>query len=69
MEENWILLQSYQNPNEASLVQAMLEENGIQVIALNKRDSAYGLFGVIELYCHLNQAHEALNLMENDTDE
>lgn len=69
MEEDWILLQSFQNPNLANLMQAMLEEHGIRVVSMNKRDSSYGLFGTIEVYCHLDQAHEALELIEKKYDE
>jgi hypothetical protein len=69
MEENWILLHSFQNPNEASLTKAMLEENGIQVVEVNKRDSSYGMFGTIELYCHVQQAHLALDLLNNNEHE
>jgi len=69
MEENWILLNTYQNPNDASMKQAMLEGNGIKVVAINKRDSAYGLFGLVEVYCHLDQAHLALDLLEKEDHE
>lgn len=69
MEEDWVLLQSFHNPNLANLIQAMLEENGIHVVAMNKRDSSYGLFGSIELYCHVEQAHLALDLLDKNDHE
>jgi hypothetical protein len=69
MEEDWVLLQTFQDPNLASLIQAMLEENGIHVVAMNKRDSSYGLFGSIELYCHFEQAYLALDLLEKSNHE
>lgn len=68
MEENWVLLSSFHNPNDAALAKVMLEENGIQVVEINKRDSSYGLFGLISLYCHIDQAHDAFELL-NPTDQ
>lgn len=69
MEENWVLLSSYQNPNVAALAKALLEENGIQVVEINKRDSSYGLFGLSSLYCHIDQAHDAFELLNSTNDE
>lgn len=69
MEADWILLKTFYNPNVAHVAQSMLEENGIKIVALNKRDSSYGVFGVIELYCHVNQAHQALDIIETVEDE
>ncbi|MBI1221961.1 MAG: hypothetical protein GC180_05090 [Bacteroidetes bacterium] len=69
MEQDWILLNTYVNPNDAHVVMSMLEENGIRVVSLNKRDSSYGVFGLIELYCHVNQAHQAMDLIESSEDE
>ncbi len=69
MEKDWILLKSFGDPHSASLAQAMLEEQGIRVVSINKQDSSYGLFGQIEIYCHIDQAHRALDLIESEHDE
>lgn len=69
MEEDWVLLKSFTNPNDANMVQDMLAEHGIKVVALNKKDSSYGMFGSIELYCHMEQGHLALEILEKETDE
>lgn len=69
MNENWILLISYPSPDLAAISQGYLEEQGIITVLINKRDSMYQSFGQFELYCHLNQAHEALNLLENLNNE
>ncbi len=65
MNENWILLTTCQSPDQAAIIQGFLKEQGILTVLINKRDSMYQSFGQFELYCHLNQAHEALNLLED----
>ena len=42
----------------------MLEENGINVVLLNKQDSSYLMFGPIELYVH-EEINQAITLLEN----
>ena len=43
----------------------MLEENGINVVLLNKQDSSYLMFGPIELYVHEEEIIQAKKLLEN----
>ena len=43
----------------------MLEENGINVVLLNKQDSSYLMFGPIELYVHEEEINQAKKLLEN----
>ncbi|TNE79054.1 MAG: hypothetical protein EP332_12375 [Bacteroidetes bacterium] len=69
MNENWILLNTYVNRDLAAISQGYLEEQGILTVIINKQDSMYQSFGQFELYCHLNQAHDALNLLENLNNE
>ncbi len=64
MNENWILLNTYQDLQYAEIMKGVLEERGIKAVVLNKKDSAYGTFGAAELYCHVNQGHEALQILE-----
>jgi len=49
MEENWQLVYTAKYEHNAQIVRAVLEDNEIQAIVLNKKDSAY-LFGEVELY-------------------
>jgi hypothetical protein len=44
----------------------MLKEHGINAISMNKRDSSYQAFGVIEIYCSANDVVTALNLINNN---
>ena len=51
------------NPIEAEIIIQMLEENGIKAVSMNKRDSSYQAFGVIEIYCPANDVVTALYLI------
>ena len=56
---------STENPNQAIIIKHMLEENNINVVLLNKQDSSYLMFGLIELYVSNEQLEKANNLLEN----
>ncbi|MBP9180956.1 MAG: DUF2007 domain-containing protein, partial [Bacteroidia bacterium] len=55
MEQDWTRIYSTRNPVEAEMAKSLLNENGIEAVELNKRDSCYGNFGNIEVYCHASQ--------------
>jgi type III secretory pathway lipoprotein EscJ len=54
------------NPIEAEIIIQMLEENGINAVSMNKRDSSYQAFGVIEIYCPANDVVTAMHLINNN---
>lgn len=60
-----IKVYSSNNPNQAIIIKQMLEENGINVVLLNKQDSSYLMFGPIELYVHEEEINLAKKLLEN----
>tara|TARA_B100000963_G_C22640451_1_gene680087 strand:+ start:12382 stop:12567 length:186 start_codon:yes stop_codon:yes gene_type:complete len=60
-----IKVYSSNNPNQAIIIKQMLEENGINVVLLNKQDSSYLMFGPIELYVHEKEINQAKKLLEN----
>tara|TARA_B100000242_G_C43043254_1_gene486803 strand:+ start:1943 stop:2128 length:186 start_codon:yes stop_codon:yes gene_type:complete len=60
-----IKVYSSNNPNQAIIIKQMLEENGINVVLLNKQDSSYLMFGPIELYVHEEEIIQAKKLLEN----
>ncbi|MCF8364744.1 MAG: DUF2007 domain-containing protein [Bacteroidales bacterium] len=49
MENDWVLIYSAGNIQEAELIKGMLLEQGIESNIMNKQDSAY-LLGDVELY-------------------
>ena len=61
MKRNWINIFSSTNPIEVEIVKQMLEENNINAVALNKQDSSYQMFGIIELFVTEDQLEIANN--------
>ena len=64
-----IAILSTTNPNEAEITKQMLEENNINVVLLNKQDSSYQMFGVIELFVTEEQLEIAKNLLKKSENE
>ena len=60
-----VKIYSSNNSNQALIIKQMLEENGINVLLLNKQDSSYLMFGPIELYVHKNETDKAKKLLKN----
>jgi hypothetical protein len=60
-----VKIYSSNNPNQAIITKQMLEENGVNVVILNKQDSSYLMFGSIELYVHEKELNKAKKLLEN----
>lgn len=60
---------STDNPNKAAIVKQMLEENNIKVVLLNKQDSSYLMFGLVELYVKEDQLEETENLLKEINNE
>jgi hypothetical protein len=51
------------DPMEAEIVMQMLRENAVNAVSVNKRDSSYHAFGLIEIYCPANDVVTALHLI------
>ena len=60
---------STDNPNKAAIVKQMLEENNIKVVLLNKQDSSYLMFGLVELYVQEDQLEKTDNLLKEINNE
>ena len=60
---------STDNPNKAAIVKQMLEENNIKVVLLNKQDSSYLMFGLVELYVKEDQVLKTEDLLKDIQNE
>ena len=60
---------SLDNPNKAAIVKQMLEENNIKVVLLNKQDSSYLMFGLVELYVQKDQLEKTEDLLKEINNE
>jgi hypothetical protein len=64
MEKDWTLVFSTGNLQEAQLIKALLEENEIPVVNINKKDSAYP-FGEVEVYVKNDHVIKAKHLISS----
>jgi hypothetical protein len=62
MQAEWIKIFTTSSPVEAEIVRAMLEENEIDAVEMNKQDSNL-IFGNIDLYCPSHQVMRARQLI------
>ena len=66
---DWKMVFKTQNPVQADIIAGNLENNGVNVVVINKRDSSYLVFGYIELYVHEDEFDMATKLIEEAQDE
>lgn len=62
MDSNWALIYTTGDPYKSELLKGLLEENNIDSVIMNKRDSAYH-FGELELYVKSTDAIVAKRLI------
>ena len=54
MEKDWICIYSSVYLHKVEIVKAVLNENDIPAVIINKQDSSYSSIGEIELYVNLD---------------
>jgi hypothetical protein len=64
MEKDWVKLVTIGNRQKAQIILTALESKGIKAVLIDKKDSSYTSFGEVELYCHADDALEALKIVE-----
>ena len=64
MEKEWVKIFSTSQSYQAELARQVLEENDIQSVIMNKKDSSYLLFGEIELYVNRDEVIKAKQLIK-----
>lgn len=65
MEKDWVKIYYTNQLFRAEIVKGMLEENGINVVLINRQDSSYlvSLPGMVELFVHNSQENDARQLL------
>lgn len=63
-QREWQLIYSSTNRMQATIVMQHLQDEGIEAVMIDKKDSSYTIFGESEIYCPLEQAFDALNILE-----
>lgn len=69
MEKDWIKIMDSENEIEVNIVSARLNDNNIENVILNKKDSAYVVLGRTELYVPANLEEEARKILNALSEE
>ena len=62
MEKDWVNIYSSTQANDIVIMKAVLADNDIPTIDINKKDSSY-LFGEIEVYVNRNDVLKAKQII------
>ncbi len=63
MNKDWVKVYESGNTVSSQIVLAMLLENEIEAVEINKIDSSYTVFGTAQIYCKPEQAMLATHLI------
>ncbi|MCF8359283.1 MAG: DUF2007 domain-containing protein [Prolixibacteraceae bacterium] len=64
MEKDWKKVYFSGHLYQVEIARDLLENNGINSVILNQKDSVYKTFGDVELYVHENDEQRALELLK-----
>jgi len=62
----WSKVYESKMPYRAEIVKDILEQQGIGAIIMDKKDSAYDIFGQLEVHVNVESVLNALKIIEND---
>ncbi len=65
MEDNWISIFSTDKPWQAEIAKQILNENGIEAVVINKKDSSYLTFGEVEVFVSQDNTEKSKELLNN----
>ncbi|HEX5003013.1 MAG TPA: DUF2007 domain-containing protein [Bacteroidia bacterium] len=63
-DKEWVRVYATDQPHKAGIVKAFLEDNQINTVVVNKKDSSYTFIGDIELYTASEDALLATTLIK-----
>lgn len=69
MEKDWVKVFSSPDVHVIEILKAILKEENIEAISINKRDSSYPTFGEIELYVSNSVVLQAKRIINKSQDE
>ena len=65
MEKGWVEVYMTAHDYKASIAKELLQNEGINAVEMNQRDSAYQAFGEIHIYVAEKDAEKAVLLLKN----
>ena len=65
MQNDWIVVYRTGELHQAEMVKQIIQQNGIDAVIMNKKDSSYIIFGDIEVLVKPENETAALQLLKN----
>ena len=65
MQKDWIVIYRTGELHQAEMVKQIIQQNGIDAVIMNKKDSSYIIFGDIEVLVKPENETAALQLLKN----
>jgi ATP-dependent DNA ligase len=65
MQKDWIVIYRTGELHQAEMVKQIIQQNGIEGVIMNKKDSSYIIFGDIEVLVKPENEIAALQLLKN----
>ena len=65
MENDWKVVYTINKSYKAAMIKEILGEHNIESVEMNKRDSALGSFGTIEIYVHESNFEKASEILKD----
>ena len=69
MNNDWIEIHSGTNLIKIEMIKQLLNNNNINAVILNQKDSSYHVFGTIKLFTQKNDQKRALELISEFENE
>lgn len=69
MESNWVKVYTTENPVTAEIIKQGLIENDIAAVIMNKKDSSYQTFGIIEVLVNKKDVEQAESYIKSTETE
>lgn len=63
---SWSKVYESKKPYRTEMVKDILEQKGIKAIVLDRKDSAYDIFGQLEVHVKAEEVLNALKIIEDD---
>lgn len=63
MEPNWVKIFTSANFFQSEMVKQLLAQHEIEVVLMNKQDSAHKVFGQVEVYIHKSAFSQAIEIL------
>jgi hypothetical protein len=64
MEKGWMTVYSTADEYLGTIAKELLQENEIETVMINHKDSAYSFMGEIELYVREEEEKQAVEILE-----